>query len=74
MTTFTHRTTGAALTYPQGHPLHQVLTSSDQWQATTPGSTKADEVPEAAKEVGDGADAPKPAARRSRGRTTTTAD
>ncbi|WP_172121308.1 hypothetical protein [Actinomyces faecalis] len=77
MTTFTHKITGATLTYPQTHPLHDTLVSCDQWQAQDVPQEPAPDTPEEheeTKETGDGADSPKPAARRGRGRATTPSD
>lgn len=50
MTTFTHAGSGATVTYPAGHRLHDVFTASPNWEATT--TQSGQDAPK------DGADTP----------------
>lgn len=62
MTTFEHQTTGARATYPEGHRLHALLTSSEYWHPVEEPRTRDQE---------DDGERPSPA--RGRGRRATTA-
>lgn len=76
MTTFTHAGSGATVTYPAGHRLHDVFTTSPDWVAATTRSgpdTSEDETDTPEEEVSDGG-GKRTAARGGRRRTQAAAD
>lgn len=63
MTVFEHETTGARVTYPEGHRLHALLTSSGHWHPIEDLTASEEE----------GSEDERPASPRGRGRRAATA-
>lgn len=73
MTTFEHQATGARATYPEGHRLHALLTSSEHWHPVEDLTASEEEGSEGSGTKEEGSeDEQRPAPPRGRGRRATT--
>lgn len=73
MTVFEHETTGARVTYPEGHRLHALLTSSGHWHPIEDLTASEEEGSEGSGTEEEGSEDERPASPRGRGRRAATA-